>query len=67
MFRTSAFTSMYLAAALGIVATGSAVTSASAASSRVFVDHIAPTLPHVHLITSPQNSSVFRPSKKKPG
>ena len=64
MFRTSVFTSMFLTAAIGVVALG--VAPASAAPSRVFVDHIEHALPHVHVITSPQKSYLHPPSKKKP-
>jgi len=66
MFRTSVFTSMFLAAALGIVAIDAAATPASATPSRVFVGHAEQPLPHVHLITSPHKSMIHNPSKKKP-
>lgn len=66
MFRTSVFTSMFLAAALGIVAMGAAAAPASASPSRVFGSHVEQPLPHVHLITSPHKSMIHNPSKKKP-
>jgi len=64
MFRTSVFTSGFLAIALGIIAMGSAATPASAFSSRVFSAHMQQPLPHFHAVNSP-GRTMFRPPSKK--
>jgi hypothetical protein len=62
MFRISIF----LAIVLGVMATGSAVTPASAFSSQVFGTRKEQIL-HSHAVNSPGVSRWRPPSKKRPG
>lgn len=61
MFRTSIF----LVFALSIMATGSAVTPASAFPSQGSVGHMEQPLPHFHAVNSPGVSRWRPPSKKR--
>ncbi len=67
MLRTSVFTSMLLATALGIIAMGSAATPASAFSSRVFPGRMEQAMPHFRAVNSPGKTIWRPPSKKRPG
>jgi hypothetical protein len=61
MFRIS----MFLAIALGVIVTGSAVTPAAAFSSQVFGTHKEQIFPHYHAVNSPGNTRFRPPSKKR--
>lgn len=66
MFRTSVFTSMFLAAALGIVATSYAVTPASAFFSEVYGARNQQVFAHYHPITT-VGVTMYPIPVKKPG
>jgi hypothetical protein len=65
MFRTSIFTSAFLAMALGIAAMGSAAAPASAFSSQVFSGRNEQIFAHYHPVTSVGVSRYRFPGKKK--
>jgi hypothetical protein len=54
-----------LAIALGVMATASAVTPASAHSSQVFATGNQQNFPHYHPVNSPGNTRYRPPSKKR--
>jgi hypothetical protein len=66
MFRTSIFTSAFLAIALGVIATASAVTPAAAFSSQVYGARNHQISVHYHPITTIGLSRYRFPGKKKP-
>jgi hypothetical protein len=65
MFRTSVFTSMFLATALGILAMGSAPTPASAFPSQGSAGRMEQPMPHFHAVNSPGRTMYRPPSKKR--
>lgn len=65
MFRTSMFTSVFLAFALGVMATGTAATTASAFSSQASGARNEQVFAHYHPITTIGMSRYRFPGKKK--
>lgn len=65
MYRASMFASVFLASALGIMATGSAVTPAAAFSSQAFGARNEQVFAHYHPITTIGMSRYRFPGKKK--
>jgi hypothetical protein len=66
MFRASMFASVFLASALGMIATSSAVTPASAFSSQVYGARNQQVFAHYHPRTTIGLSRYRFPGKKKP-
>ena len=66
MYRASIFASVFLASALGIMATSSAITPASAFSSQVYGARNQQVFAHYHPITTVR-PSMYPIPVKKPG